>query len=354
MLIFRSLPFPTRNSLIPPWGNSPQVGTPVLVRFFGEAVGRWTLTGIFSPPLRRPAFNTSPWVIQPSAPRLEAGLLSVTPKHRPSETGKAAIERPQRKILMNAEVSLPQFCQFRKYILEYPPLEDQRPVCIISRCVLLCVYLLCYSQTLLSAQCLYYSWHPCTQGPILAASVNGSAGEQVHLNGFGHVNGWFTAVYMSCLSQNFRFFSCNEFILSKLSNFSAHVSGVSVLFRSARRRPARLPSIRQCDRSPSAPNWPRKIETWCLTTSEVCRFCRLPCARRCRRQAGWSGGRPAGPVVGRLVRWQAGWSGGVPPPRTVMRRCRRRSRSWPIRQRHPGTACAPSPAAIWPDYRDLA
>ena len=43
-----------------------------------------------------------------------------------------------------------------------------------------------------------------------------------------HVNGWEPAVYMSCMSQNFHFVSRTEFIRSKLSNFSAHVSGVSV------------------------------------------------------------------------------------------------------------------------------
>ena len=55
-----------------------------------------------------------------------------------------------------------------------------------------------------------------------------------------HVNGWEPAVYMSCMSQNFHLFTCLhelheskfpfvtriEFIRSKLSIFSARVSGV--------------------------------------------------------------------------------------------------------------------------------
>ena len=40
-----------------------------------------------------------------------------------------------------------------------------------------------------------------------------------------HVNGWFPAVYMSSMNQNFLFASHIEFIRSKLSISSAHVSG---------------------------------------------------------------------------------------------------------------------------------
>ena len=47
-----------------------------------------------------------------------------------------------------------------------------------------------------------------------------------------HVNGWFLAVYMSCMSHNFRFI---EFIRSKLSNFSAHVSRVNASHMACRR-----------------------------------------------------------------------------------------------------------------------
>ena len=43
-----------------------------------------------------------------------------------------------------------------------------------------------------------------------------------------HINGWLPAVYMSGMSQNL-FVSRIEFIRSKLSNFSAHVSGVIVV-----------------------------------------------------------------------------------------------------------------------------
>ena len=39
------------------------------------------------------------------------------------------------------------------------------------------------------------------------------------------------AVYMSCMSQNFRLFHVSNLIRSKLSNFSAHVYGVSVFER---------------------------------------------------------------------------------------------------------------------------
>ena len=42
-----------------------------------------------------------------------------------------------------------------------------------------------------------------------------------------YVNGWLTAIYMSYMSQNFRC-SSNEFLHSKLSNLSAHVSEATV------------------------------------------------------------------------------------------------------------------------------
>ena len=40
-----------------------------------------------------------------------------------------------------------------------------------------------------------------------------------------YVNGWFPAVYMSCMSQNFRLFSRIEFIRAKLSNFLLTYTG---------------------------------------------------------------------------------------------------------------------------------
>ena len=43
-----------------------------------------------------------------------------------------------------------------------------------------------------------------------------------------HVNDWFPAVYMSCMSQNCRLFHVSNLSVSKLSNFSAHVYGVTV------------------------------------------------------------------------------------------------------------------------------
>ena len=57
-----------------------------------------------------------------------------------------------------------------------------------------------------------------------------------------HVNGWFPAVLHELHESKFPFVSLIEFIRSKLSNFSAHVSGVS----DARGR-------RRSDICPSAP-----------------------------------------------------------------------------------------------------
>ena len=53
-----------------------------------------------------------------------------------------------------------------------------------------------------------------------------------------YVNSWEPAVYMSCMSQNFRFFSRIEFIRSKISIFLLIYTGSLSAWRAGRRRSA--------------------------------------------------------------------------------------------------------------------
>ena len=43
-----------------------------------------------------------------------------------------------------------------------------------------------------------------------------------------HVNGWERAVYMSCMSQNFRLFHLSNLSVRNFRFFSAHVYGATV------------------------------------------------------------------------------------------------------------------------------